>query len=151
MIIDLVNNAVTDIQDGNGQPYYSYGTWNDEANRLTELNKIISKQGTKFPLVFLLLDIEEEYSKENRSFTSELQLFIIDRTDINFTPQKRHESELPTLRTIESALLNSLKRNSIGFEDYTRIERFYPENKLNTPVNTIELSIPARYSEFCLT
>jgi hypothetical protein len=150
MIIDIVENAVTDIQV-DSEPYFSYGTWNDEANKLTELNKIIASQGNKFPLVFLLLDIEESYISSERAFNSNIRIFIIDRTDIKYTPQKRHTLELPALRTIESALLSSLKVNSIHFEDYERVERFYPENKLNTPVNAIELDIPANYQINCLT
>jgi hypothetical protein len=148
MIIDYIESAVSDIQVS-GEPYYSYGTWNDEANRLTELNKILAKHSNKFPLVFLLLDIEEDYIKENGWYEADLRIFIIGRTDEKYTPQKRHENELPALRTIESALLNSMKVNKVSFEDYSRVERFYPENKLNTPVNAIELTIPANYSNNC--
>ena len=150
MIIDTIQAAVTAFQV-DSIPFYSYGTWIDEANRLTLLNDIISKQDQKFPLVFLLLDFDENYIETENSFESNLRLFIINRTADTANAERRHTDEMPTLRTIETNLLKYLKLYNIRFSDYSRTERFYAENQLNVPVNTIELEIPAIYQINCLT
>ena len=147
MIIDKIQLAVESFQVDE-KPHFSFGTWNDEANRLTQLNKITSKQGSKFPLVFLLLNFKEKIIKAERKKESDIKLFIVNRSDDKLTPQQRHVLELPELRQIESDLLKNLKSQGIQFEDYEREELFYPENKLNTPVNAIELSIPVNYCSY---
>lgn len=150
MIIDTIGSAVTSIQV-DGSPFYSYGTWIDEANRLTLLNDIIAKQDQKFPLVFLLLDFTEDYIESENSYESDLSIFILGRTkDVN-NAQRRHENEMPTLRAIESSLLTALKNYNIRFTDYSRTEMFYMKNQLSVPANSIELEIPAIYQIQCLT
>jgi hypothetical protein len=150
MIIDLINTAVTSIQVDN-EPYYSYGTWTDEAFRLSLLNDITAKQGEKFPLVFLLLykGFKENYIESENSFESDLRIFILDRTKLVQNTQRRNEEEMPALRTIETNLLAALKIVPVKFLDYDREEYMYAENELNTPVNSIELGIPATYQIFC--
>lgn len=150
MIIDIIKLAVDDI-DEYDRPFYSYGTWNEEANRVTYLNRMTTGRGNEFPLVFLLLPMQESYISSENSFESTIKLYILNTTEIDYTPQERHNLEMPIIRELESTLLTKLKNFNIKYTDYEREEFIYNENVLNTPVNAIELEIPAIYQLNCLT
>lgn len=150
MIQDLVNNAVESIRV-HDKPYFSYGTWPEEAQRLDKINELITRDDIKFPLVFLREPIRESFDSSEKYYRTTLFLYIIGRTDIKKTPKYRHENEMPALRTIETSLRTALKHNSVEFEDFDREEVKAAELEINTPVNFIELEIPAKYLLNCLT
>ena len=151
MIIDLVEDAVTSIQDVNGMPYYSFNTWPEEADRLTQLNKVATAEDQKFPLVFLKLPIREAFEEAEQSYDSELIIYIMGRTKMKYNSEYRHTNEMPALRTIETNLNKALKVNNVTFTDYDRNEVMFAEFNTNEPVNFIELIIPAKYQINCLT
>jgi hypothetical protein len=150
-VVDLVENAVKSIQEEDGKPFYSYNTWPEEADRLTQLNKQVTSEDTKFPLVFLKLPITESFEESEKMFESELSIFIIGRTKSKYNSEYRHKNEMPALRTIETNVLSALNARNVRFTDYDREEVLYAEFNNNEPVNFIELTIPVKYSINCLT
>jgi hypothetical protein len=150
-VVDLVENAVISIQGESGKPFYSYNTWPEEADRLTQLNKVVTSEDVKFPLVFLKEPITEPFKDSEKMFESELSIYIIGKTKPEYNSKYRHKNEMPALRTIETNLKNALKSKEVRFTDFIREEVKYAEFNNNEPVNFIELTIPVKYSINCLT
>ncbi len=149
--IDLVGYAVESIQDNKGRPYYSYNTWPEEADRLTQLNKELTAEDIKYPLIFLRLPIAEDFDDSEKTYSPELSIYIIGRTTTDVNTKYRYENEMPDLRDIEDDLLNALNTYNVRFTDHTRQEVMYAEFNINEPVNFIELVIPVTINKNCLT
>jgi hypothetical protein len=150
-IIDLVEDSVKSIRNEEGKPYYSYNTWPEEADRLTQLNKEVTSDDIKFPLVFLRLSVREPFDESEKQYSPEIFIYIIGRTKSKYNSKYRHENEMPKLRDIEDDLLKSLNVNNVKYTDFSREEVMYAEFNINEPVNFIELQIPVIINKNCLT
>lgn len=140
--IDVIKNAVDKIQN-NGVPYFDFGKWHEAVDSLTAKNLTSITQGQKFPLVFLLLDISETKSQNSGFSKADINLFIINKTEVEYKPNQRHLSTFPLIREISTKLLTELKKKT-NFDDYSYKELFFDitkKNKLETVIDVIQLGI----------
>jgi hypothetical protein len=107
---------------------------------LTGKNKTLDKF-KKFPLIFLDYDFEEFREKGKR--TTELTIFIFDKTKESYLMKTRNVSTFPKLRTIEEKFLQGLKISHDIFKvgDYNHKELPYRLNNLNSIVDAIQINL----------
>lgn len=140
--IDIIRNSVTEIQVS-GVPYFDFGKWHEADLHLKQKNLTALTQGTKFPLVFLLLDITEDKDVNTGFANANIELFIINKTNKNYTPTERDVLTFPEIRTISNNLITELQRKST-FDNVSYTELFYDitkKNKLESVIDVIQIGI----------
>ena len=130
------------------KPYYHFDYYDEQAAKLTNIDKSTTKQ--KYPLVFLLLDIEEQRDADALNYYTipNITIIIACHTDKTKNQLWRHENTFANiLRPLETDLINELNRNFHTLKEpnekiqFTRKEIFNRKNQFNDFVDAIELNI----------
>jgi len=140
--IDIIRDGVSEIQVS-GVPYFDFGKWHEASEHLLQKNLTAITQGQKFPLVFLLLDIQETKDVNNFKSNANIDLFIINKTELNYTPTQRDNLTFPIIREISDNLIKELQRKT-DFDNYSYKEMFYDvtkKNQLESIIDVIQIGI----------
>lgn len=141
--------------DVDGPPYYIYGRRVEIAGRLVAMDKLVDKQGKKYPVVALILDTDEPVV--NSLVTWDLTIVIATLTDKTWYTDRRYIEKIkPVLVPLYEKFLVELKQSGLfvwpgnqKYPPHTRTVRPYwgtsTENKnerliLDDPLDAIEIT-----------
>lgn len=138
------------------KPYFRYEKWLAETNRIQNMTDKIIKQHKRFPLMFLLLDINEEWDRDEQIDVSykNAKFFLIEKTDNQageYAEERRNETFIPVLYPLHDSFIEQLKANENIYVQNDRLprtkyDRYFlgtednNQNKLNQYVEAIELT-----------
>jgi hypothetical protein len=113
--------------------YFDYGHYREITNRLKGKDKQITNKGKKYPLIWLVMDFEEDYSGELGLYnTVSVQIIIACATKKeSTTPLRIAENFNPLLIPVYNIFLNAIRASttiqSIGIKEpeHTRVLRPY--------------------------
>jgi len=130
--VDIIGDIVTHVRheydEDMAQPYYLYGHPLEIFNILAEKSKSETFKYSKYPLIALFQDFEEQNTK-NTSTVNNVTIVIMTETSRTFVAPTRYETTFtPILQPIYELFIKHLKRSiyvtSKDFE-HTKIDRLY--------------------------
>lgn len=98
--------------------YYDYGHYDEVTRRLTSKDGSISQKGKKFPLIWLVMDFDEDFGSLSSGYCElpDLQIFIAMQTKNTTSTSERYEKVfLPRLYPVYDELKNQIADS--GFFD----------------------------------
>jgi len=150
-LIDIIETSVQDIQNSEGLPEFRGGDVLEVDSELTRLNRSFATKYKMFPFVYMQYNYKQKEIIKNKSYSTDLLLYIVNEANADYTFEERRQNEWDTLIDLRKSILRSLELNGITYEniDSEKIE-FYKseENKLSIPINIMELNLEIFY---CLT
>lgn len=147
-IVRLMNVDLTD------ELFYTFGSFKELQKLLIDKSK---EQEDRYPLLFLLLDLEEEMESEGKNVSASSQTYILlNSTNKAWTSTQRMENQYKTvLYPLYESFINTIK-SSIYFLDsldeynnlpHIRKDRFYysstdakEQNVLSAYLDAIEIN-----------
>jgi hypothetical protein len=103
------------------KPYFIYGTIREVTNTLTEKDKSNTRKFQKYPLIVLLLDIDEEKGLLNVYSELECRMWICNTTNKEWTSEQRTDGNfIPILLPIYERLMTELESSQYLIVDRLR-------------------------------
>lgn len=152
-LTQLIKLAVESIQTA-GKPYFRAGDLMEVETETEWLNQIASTQSKKYPFIYMNTDYDAEWNEEEGWYETDLDLWIINRSEVNQNALSRDVNEMPALRTIRINLLRAIEMKCYSFDKPQPKELFFNKNttELDSPVNVIRLRLSGlKYQLKCLT
>jgi len=138
------------------KPYYDFEKYLAESNDLALKDKSINFKFQKYPLIFLLLDIQESREPDLANYTEyqDVKIIFAVQTDKTKDAKWRHVNTMPKLRKLYSDFMNKLFKNQYVSKainqkaiPHTYSELFYlgsadqNQNKFKDYVDVVEITI----------
>ncbi len=115
-IVDMFANIVADVNSryDDAEVRYEFGKLLEITNTLTALSKAQSQSASKFPMICLLMDFEEEKGdKMDIESKVKLNLLIVAHSGRNYTARQRYDKTMkPTLYPIYELLMTSIAESA---------------------------------------
>jgi hypothetical protein len=138
-IVDVFDDIVAAVRaeydtTNNLEPYYIYGHPREIANRLALKDQDSVDKFRKFPLIVLIVDVEESHGNDDTriDYTTSPTLLIVTNTQPTYTSEERYDNTFkPTLYPIYELLVSkmnespSLHTQSTDDIIYTKIDRLF--------------------------
>jgi hypothetical protein len=150
-LIDYFSDIVTDLQV-KGVPEFWYGDLQETEVGLHLKNGVLTLQESKFPIIYMNTDYDENKDYESGEMETDLTIWFIDRSKVEYRAKDRHELELPTLRTLKESFITGLQGFGTWSASLTK-ELYFTKNQteFESPVNIIKVTFRGLRYTYCLT
>ena len=116
LLVEAIQSTVTQMNYVlDTEVYYDYGSFKELQKKLVDKSK---EQITRYPLIFLMLDIDEAMEQEGKTLSASTQrLYIFNSTNREWSSQQRTEQNYkPVLYPLYELFISTIKE-SVYFTD----------------------------------